>query len=177
MTIICLVLTFVSRTDIIVSLASRTSSLFPLTLICGSVRKRGRKQMSTEQEKSHPLIKALHNTICAIILHNEWNHNWFQNQWSQELTLFSFSFPQRHPQHTSWEIQYIAALLLLSKNSSSSVTWNSVFLYTYSLTYSHPLKHSHKLQDLDLEERGGWNRKDHCLPHTHIIALLLGEVL
>jgi len=52
MKIICLVLTFVSRTDIIVSLASRTSSLFPLTLICGSVWRTGRKQMMSKgQEK------------------------------------------------------------------------------------------------------------------------------
>lgn len=119
----------------------------------------GGEEESRTREESHSLIKVLHNTICAIILHNKLNHNWFQNQWSQELTLFSFRFPQRH---TSWEIQYIAALLLPSKNSSNSVTWNSVFLYTYSLTYSHPLK-----QDLNLEEQGGWNRKDHCLTHTH----------
>lgn len=51
MTNIYLAVTFVSRTDIIFSLASRTSSLFPLTLICGSVRRRGREQMSTGKEK------------------------------------------------------------------------------------------------------------------------------
>lgn len=146
------------------------SHIFPLSAnlnmwICEEERKKADEYRT--REESHSLIKVLHNTICAIILHNEWNHNWFQNQWSQELTLFSFRFPQRH---ISWEIQCIAALLLPSKNSSSSVTWNSVFLYTYSLTYSHPLKHSHKLQDLDLEEQGGM-KQEGSLSYTHTYEL------
>lgn len=64
--------TFVSRTDMIFSLASFTSSLFPLTLICGSAKQRVNNQQSTIwslQVNVLPLVFTMsHCFVCSYVI-------------------------------------------------------------------------------------------------------------